>query len=190
MRRIRTATAVLRFRRSTAAGLLVAALVAGCTSAPTQESGSPSSDLPLDPGATLTVSPVDYNGASVVIASFGEGLRTADHRVLLQRQGDAVWEEVDSAAMPESGKVEFLAHASPSDTYRAVAVATDDAQATPAVTASDEWKLILESEFTSDSLEEPWRYRMTGSYTLSGRRVPPRSRPTSSSTIRKRPCRW
>ena len=118
-----------------------------------------------DSEATLQVSPIDFNGNTLVIAQFGTPEAGAE--VTLQRESDEEWQDLATGAQDDDGRAEFLVPSGDGD-YRAISVG-EDAWVTPAGAADDQWTKVLSTEFKGDSLPKPWNYADTGSYRTGGR---------------------
>lgn len=156
---------------STPASLPVTPSTSQPTASPTR--ALPTGQVKRDPGATLAVAPVDYDGRAAVSARFSD--KSAHRPASLQRNEDGGWVEVATGELDEKGAVDFLPPFSKGAVYRAVAGDFDsagkvvEAVASAAVSADDRWRNVLSSGFDGDSLEAPWVYSITGSYKAGGR---------------------
>lgn len=138
----------------------------GSPSASPSPSPSPSPVVPVkDPDAKLRVSPIDFDGNTLVVAQFAA--REAGATVTLQRKSGKKWTELATAEQDAKGRAEFLVPAGDGD-YRAISVG-EDAWVTPAAAADDQWTKVLSSEFNGTSLPKPWDFADTGSYRTGGR---------------------
>ncbi len=145
------------------------------SASPSAPSQTPTPSAPLgkvatDPLATMEVSPVSYDGTSVVVAQFGDVIE--GRPVSLQSKTDSGWTEVATGTLDDQGRVEFLPRTAETS-YRAVALDYDAdglalaAAATPAASAKNQWRLVHSDGFDGSSLKAPWAIRFPGLYYAS-----------------------
>ena len=169
-----------KFFAALLAGVVLNPLI-GCTAAPTtpvggslpgSSAGTPSAttplgDVPKDSSATLEVSPVPFDGQTVVVATFSSAV--AGRPVSLQKRSGDGWQEVALSEQDKKGQAEFHTDTAKAS-YRAVAleVAKDgkdlNALATPSASAAAQWKQVFSDDFSGSTLGRPFRVRSAGQY--------------------------
>jgi len=145
-----------------------------CTAdAPPSQSASASvtaEQILVDDAALLQVSPVDYEGAGLLVATFSDAAK--GRTVELQRRTAEGWEKVESGKQDANGTVEFRKTVPGADTFRAVAQAADGepATATAEASAAQQWTEAFTSEFEDDALKPgAWGHRSLDIFDAFGR---------------------
>lgn len=150
--------------------LATSACTADGPPSPSPSASFTAEEILVDDGAKLQVSPVDYEGAGLLSATFSKAAK--GRAVALQRKTDSGWEDVDSGKQDAKGKVEFRKTVPGTHTYRAVAKATagEPATATPEASAAQQWTEAFSSDFNGDVLEPGvWGHRSLDVFDAFGR---------------------
>ena len=137
------------------------------SSAGTPSAVTPLGDLPKDPSGTLQVSPVPFDGKTVVVATFSDAV--TGRPVSLQSRVGSGWQEVALSAQDKKGQAEFQTDTA-RVTYRAVALEFVDggkelsALTTGSASAAAQWKQVFSDDFSASTLRRPFSVRSAGGY--------------------------